>query len=146
MKLHVFVENIDLLKSPLFTSESGDNTLSLTLKNKAAKHWLAEIENITDRNEAEKLRGTVLYVDDLNLPKTEDGEFYIAHLIGLHCIDENKKEIGEVIAVENFGASDLLEIKASGAESFYLPFTDDTIVEILEDKIIIRLPEGLLNE
>lgn len=144
--MHVFAENIDLLKSTLFTSESGDDTLSLTLKNKAAKHWLAEVKNITDRAQAEKLRGTVLYINNDILPETEDDEFYISDLIGLLCVDENKNEIGNVIAVENFGASDLLEIKPSGAESFYLPFTDDTIIEILDDKIIVKIPEGLLDE
>lgn len=144
VKLHVFAENIDLLRGTLFTSESGDKTLSLTLKNPTAKHWLAEVENITDRTQAEKLRGTVFYIDKDALPEPEEGEFYISDLIGLICIDENKKEVGEVIAVENFGASDLLEIKPSGSESFYLPFTDDTVLEVLDDKIIVSVQEGLL--
>ncbi len=143
VKLHVFAENIDLLNGTLFTSESGDNTLSLKLKNATAKHWLAEIENISDRTEAEKLRGTLLYIDENDLPEPDDGEFYITDLIGLLCIDNTGKEIGTVIAVENFGASDLLEIKPNGEESFYLPFTDDTILEILDDKIIVAVPEGL---
>lgn len=146
MKLHVFVDNIDLLKNTLFTSESGENSLSLKLKNKAAKHWLAEVENISDRTEAEKLRGTTLYINDDTLPETEEGEFYIADLIGLECIDENKKEIGKVIGFENFGASDLLDIKPTGTTSFYLPFNDDTIIEILESKIIVKIPDGLLDE
>lgn len=145
MKLHVFAENIDLLNGTLFTSESGNDTLSLKLKNATAKHWLAEVENVSDRTEAEKLRGTTLYIDESALPETDEDEFYIADLIGLPCFDENKKEIGEVIAVENFGASDLLEIKPSGAESFYLPFTDETILEILEDKIVVNIPDGLLE-
>jgi len=145
VKLHVFADNVDLLNSELFTSESDDKTLSLTLKNATAKHWLAEIENINDRTEAEKLRGTVLYINEDTLPEPDDDEFYIADLIGLTCVDENKKEIGNVIAVENFGASDLLEIKPTATDSFYLPFTDDTIIEILEDQIIVSVPEGLLG-
>lgn len=145
MKLHVFVENIDLLNGTLFTGESGDKTLSLKLKNATAKHWLAEIENITDRTQAEKLRGTTLYINEDTLPETEEDEFYIFDLIGLSCVDENKKEIGTVIAVENFGASDLLEIKPNNEESFYLPFTDDTVLEILDDEIIVQIPEGLIE-
>lgn len=143
VKLHVFAENPQLLNGTLFTSESGDKTLSLKLKNATAKHWLAEIDGITDRNEAEKLRGTELYINQADLPETQADEFYIADLIGLACLDNNNKDIGKVIAVENFGAGDLLEIQPKGTDSFYLPFTDDTILDIHEDKIIIEIPEGL---
>lgn len=142
--MHVFADDIDLLKGKLFTSESGDESLSLNLKNATAKHWLAEIENITNRTQAEKLRGTIFYINQDTLPETNDDEFYISDLIGLVCVDETQKEIGAVIAVENFGASDLLEIKPNNAESFYLPFTDDTVLEILDDKIIVSIPEGLI--
>lgn len=145
VKLHVFVEDINLLKNTIYKSENGDDTLGITLKNATAKHWLAEIENITDRNAAEALRGTNLYIDKEHLPEIDEGEFYINDLIGLLVVDKDKKEIGKVIAVENFGAGDLLEIKPQGSESFYLPFTDNTVPEILEDKIIVKIPEGLLS-
>lgn len=145
VKLHVFADDETLANGMLFTSESGDKTLSLTLKNATAKHWLAQIEGVTDRNDAEKLRGTELYIDKENLPDANDDEAYIADLIGLACIDKSKKHIGKIIAVENFGASDLLEIKPDGAESFYLPFTDDTILNISETTVTIEIPEGLLE-
>lgn len=145
MKLHVFAEDPQLANGTLFTSESGDKSLSLKLKNATAKHWLAEVKGITDRTEAEKLRGTELYINQNLLPEPNKDEFYIADLIGLPCFDKDNKEIGKVIAVENFGASDLLKIKPSNDESFYLPFTDDTIIEIGDDKITIEIPEGLLE-
>ena len=145
VKLHVFVEDINLLKNTIYKSETGNDKLGVTLKNATAKHWLAEIENITDRTQAEALRGTNLYIDKEHLPEIDDGEFYISDLIGLTAANKENKEIGKIIAVENFGAGDLLEIKPSASESFYLPFTDDTVPEILEDKIIIEIPEGLLD-
>lgn len=145
VKLHIFADNIDLLKGTLFTSKDGDETLHLTLKNSGGKYWIAEIENITNRTEAEKLRGTEIYIDQSDLPKVKDGEFYFSELIGLICIDKNDKEIGKIIAVENFGAGDLLEIQPTGTESFYLPFNDNTVPEILDDKIIVEIPEGLLE-
>ena len=144
VKLHIFADNSQLANGKLFTSESGDKTLSLTLKNATAKHWLAQIEGVTDRTEAEKLRGTELYIDKENLPDANDDEAYIADLIGLACIDENSKHIGKIIAVENFGASDLLEIQPDVAESFYLPFTDETVLDITDTTVTIEIPEGLL--
>ena len=146
VKLHMYTDNIDLFKNTLFTSESGDKSLSLFLKNATAKHWLAEVENVSDRNEAEKLRGIELYIDKENLPEPDPDEFYIDDLIGLSCVDKDNQNIGKIIAVENFGASDLLEIQPEGKDSFYLPFTDDTILEITDTTVIIEIPEGLLDD
>ena len=145
VKLHVFADDETLANGILFTSESGDKTLSLKLKNQTAKHWLAEVGGITDRTEAEKLRGTELYIDKENLPDADEDEFYIADLIGLPCIDTDQKHIGKIIAVENFGASDLLEIKPDSGESFYLPFTDEAVLDISDTTVAVSIPEGLLE-
>ena len=145
VKLHVFVDNLDLLKGTLFTSETSDATLSIKLKNATAKHWLAEVENIIDRTEAEKLRGTNLYINKTDLPDLDEGENYVDDLIGLKAVDEKDTVIGKIIAFENFGASDLLEIKPDIGASFYLPYTDDTVIDILSDKIIVIIPEGLID-
>ncbi|MEM6781966.1 MAG: PRC-barrel domain-containing protein, partial [Pseudomonadota bacterium] len=75
----------------------------------------------------------------------DEDEFYYVDLIGRAVEDENGKAIGSVIALENFGASDLLEIKPKIGASFYLPFTDECVLEITDDKIIVRIPEGLIE-
>ncbi len=149
VKLHVFVENVELVKGDLFTSTTGDKTLHIKLKNATAKHWLAEIDGINDRTEAEKLRGTELYIEKSKLPEPDEDEFYFSDLIGLPCFDEDNNEIGKIIATDNFGAGDLLEIQPStnfgSGESFYLPVTDDTVLEITDEKIIVCIPEGLIE-
>jgi len=145
VKLHVFADDITLVKGNLFTGETGDKTLHITPKNKTAKHWLAEVYGITDRNAAEDLRGTELYINQTALPEINADEFYYSDLIGLPTFDKNGIEIGEIIAVENFGASDLIDIKPKAAPSFYLPVTDETLLEIKADRVIIAIPEGLLE-
>jgi len=143
VKLHVFVENLDLLKNTLFTSEDKNNTLTLKLKNATAKHWLAEIEGVKDRNEAEALRGTELYILKSDMPALNDGEMYVSDMIGLPVVDEQDAKIGKVLALENFGAGDLLEIQPKGENSFYLPYNDDTIIHKSPTKITVKIPEGL---
>ncbi len=143
VKLHVFVENTDLLNGDLFTAETGEKTLKIKLKNATAKHWLAEIDGINDRTEAEKLRGTNLFIHKNSLPEPDEGEFYINDIIGLPCISQDGESIGKIIAFQNFGAGDLLDIQPENGESFYLPMTDDTILDIQEDQIIVVIPEGL---
>ena len=62
-------------------------------------------------------------------------------------VDIDGKDWGEVIAVENFGASDLLEIKPAGKPSFYIPFVDSFVPDVnLETGIVtIDMPEGLVD-
>ncbi len=146
VKVRSFVEDGSLLESErLYTGEDGDKTLSLTLKNPLKADWVAEVSGITDRNGAEKLRGTKLYIDRADLPETDedDGAYYIEDLKGLRVIDASEKEIGIVLGVENYGASDLLDIKPPAGEAFYIPFTDDTVIGIDMDRgvIIVEMPE-----
>lgn len=146
VKLHIFVDQTDLANGVLFTNANDDKTLQIKLKNATAKHWLAEVEGIKDRTEAEKLRGTELYIDKSKLPKPDEDEFYFSDLIGLPCLDEEGTQIGKIIATDNFGAGDLLEIQPAGGESFYLPVTDETVLDITEKEITVRIPEGLLDD
>ncbi len=129
---------------PVFTSEAGLDTLTITMKNSAGnKYWLASVEGVADRNGAEALRGTELYVPRDKLPPIEDdGVFYHADLEGLPVIDKDGNSIGAIVAVRNFGASDLLEIQPPGKDTFYLPFIKDYVLEV-GDKIVVDIPEGL---
>ena len=115
---------------PIFTGENSETTLNVTMKNSAGhKFWLASIEGVTERNGAEKLRGVELWTDQDKLPKMDDGRLYFADLIGLKAVDAEGIEIGDVIDVRNFGAGDLLEIRATKG-TFMMPFTNDTCPEV----------------
>lgn len=130
----------------VYTGDKNDETIQLTLKNPVGKYWIAEVNGIADRDLALALRNTPLWIDRDDLPDAGDGEYYAADLIGLKAIDEQGGEIGTVIAVPDFGATPLLEIKPAGKPSFYLPFTTETVVkEDLDARhIVVRIPEGLL--
>ncbi len=131
---------------PLFTTESGDKTITVRLKNAANKFWIAEIDGVADRNAAEALRGTKLWIDRDKLPEPEgDDEFYYEDLIGMTVRTEEEGDIGTVIAVENFGASDLLEVKPPVGAPFYVPFADEYIVEVNmpTNAITVIIPQGL---
>ena len=103
--------------------------------------WLAEIEGVNDKDQADALKGTALYCTRADLPEPADDEFYFYDLIGRACVDKDNNPIGKVIAVENFGASDLLEIQPDGASSFYLSYSDDTVLDIQDNQITVSIPE-----
>lgn len=147
VKLIVYTEDPRLAESaPLFVSETGSNTCKLILKNPLGRYWLAEIEGIKDRTTAESLRHTELWMDRDALPQPGENEFYESDLVGLIARDEAGSIYGRVIAMPDFGASPLLEIKPDGKSSFYLPFNNECVPEIdIEAGIItIVIPDGLL--
>ena len=92
---------------------------------------IARLDGVTDRTRAETLKGTELWLAREKLPPAADGEYYHADLIGLTAVSPAGEPIGEIIAVENFGAGDLLEIRLAGTQQTeYVPFTNAAVPSI----------------
>lgn len=70
---------------------------------------IARIEGVTDRNAAETLRGTELFINRADLPPAKDGEYYQADLVGMTVIRDGT-ELGRVACFQNFGAGDIMEL------------------------------------
>jgi len=107
----------------------------------AAKGAIASLEGVNDRSAAEALRGKLVEVDRSALPALEAGEYYHSDLIGLPCIDRQGTAVGTIIAVENFGAGDLLEIAREGGKTSLIPFRSG--IADLENGRIVLDPDFL---
>jgi len=107
-----------------------------------AKSPVARFEGIADRSDAEALRGTLVEIDRSALPQLEEGEYYHADLIGLPAFDRAGNSLGTVVAVENYGAGDLLDIENNSANRSLIPFRPG--VADLEDGKIVLDPEFLV--
>jgi len=85
---------------------------------------VVRFKGVADRNAAEALTGTELFVDRSALPDDGDeGEFYHADLVGLAVRDETGAPVGKVFAVQNYGGGDILEIQYQGRKGVLIPFT-----------------------
>ncbi|ODN69198.1 ribosome maturation factor RimM [Methylobrevis pamukkalensis] len=114
-----------------------------------AKDMLVVVfEGITDRNAAEALTGTRLYVDRSALPAPDEDEFYHADLIGLAAVTDAGETLGEIVTVQNFGASDLLEVRRPGKGALFVPFTREVVptVDLVARRVVVVPPPGLLDE
>ena len=98
---------------------------------------IARFSGIDNRTAAEKLRGTTLSVSRNDLPPLEDGEFYHSDLIGLAVVTDSGEPVGEVRAIENFGATDIFEIEKPDGKSFMIPLTEQAVPEWNAERLVM---------
>ena len=103
---------------------------------KTLRGAIARFEGVGDRNAAERLRGTELTVPRGDLPPLGEGEYYHADLIGLPAVSTDGEALGRVVAVENFGAGDVIEIERASGERFMVPMRADAVPEWGERLVI----------
>jgi 16S rRNA processing protein RimM len=100
------------------------------------KTAVARFEGVSDRAAAEALRGSLVEIDRSALPALEEGEYYHADLIGLPCEDSQGNAVGTVVAVENFGAGDLLEVELEGGKRSLIPFKPG-VADLADGRIVL---------
>lgn len=131
-------------------TKDGSRRFGIEVTGLAKGTVICRLEGVGDRDEAERLRGTELYVDRARLPEAGDEDvWYHADLIGLAAIGKDGRDFGKVVAVQNFGAGDLLEIeRPEGGPTVYLPFTGENVpvIEPEAGRLVIDPPGGLFDE
>jgi 16S rRNA processing protein RimM len=98
---------------------------------------IARFAEVADRTAAEKLRGTALTVPRSALPPLGEGEYYHADLIGLPVVADDAEAIGMVVAVENFGAGDVIEIERPDGKRFMVPMIEAAVPEWDAERLVI---------
>ncbi len=112
-------------------------------------HFVARLSGICDRSAAERLANLKLYVPRERLPEpVEADEYYHADLIGLAVVNLAGKRLGSVVAIHNFGAGDLIEVRPdAGGNTEMVPFDDTNVptVDIAARRIVVDPPQGLFK-
>lgn len=151
VKLHSYTEipeNIANYKT--LGSEDASRHFELTVISAAKNPIIVSISGVSDRNEAEKLRNTKLYIDRSELPELEDeDDFYLEDLIGLEAKLEDGALYGTVKYVVNYGAGDILEIQTNtNKKTELIPFTKEAVPElhITQGYLVLSPPELIYIE
>ena len=127
--------------SPLLTERPG---LSLTIESARQGKGviIARLKDVPDRTAAEKLNGVGLFMPRDRLPPADDvDDFYHTDLIGLEARREDGTVLGEVIAIPNFGAGDLIEIRETDGSTALFPFKLEFVPEINLDEGFLTIAE-----
>ena len=115
----------------------------------AKDHFIARLSGIGDRDAARALANVKLYVPRDRLPEPEEAdEFYHADLIGLAAVDRGGERLGTVVAVHNFGAGDLIEVRLereAKTELIAFDAINVPMVDISAGRIVIA-PSPLAGE
>lgn len=151
VRLFAYGEDPTALLAYTLTDADGTRTFRLAALRAAKDHFVARLKGVDDRNVAETLTNTDLYVARADLPPAEDEDtFYHADLIGLSVEDPSGVTLGTVTAMHDFGAGDILEFAPTqGGTSRLVPFTKAAVpvVDLPGRRIVLDLaPEIEVRE
>ena len=131
VRLKVFAEDLKPYKS------FNNGTLTLKSVRPGGNGTIARIAEVNDRNAAEALRGTELTVPRSALPPLAEGEYYHADLLGLPAISTDGEALGTVVAIDDFGAGDVIEIERPGGKRFMVPMNADAVPEWDAERLVV---------
>ena len=139
VRLKLFSDSVESLSrhKKLYVGDAERRLLSV----RPGKTPVARFEGVRDRSAAEALRGSLIEVDRADLPPLDEGEYYHSDIIGLQCDDRDGNAVGVVVAVENYGAGDLLEVELSDGKRSLIPFKPG-MADLVDARIVLD-PEFL---
>ncbi len=127
--------------------ETGAPWLTITRSRVINDGFAVFAKEVATREAAEALKSKRLYVTRDMLPKTDEDEFYHADLVGLRVVSLTGEPLGEVRSVQNYGASDLLEIWKTPdvRQPWMLPFSKQAVpyVDLAKGELVADIPEGM---
>ncbi len=137
VRLKVFTEDLAAY------SDFNGGTLSLKSVRHGSNGMIARIAEVTDRNTAEALRGTELTVPRSALPPLAEGEYYHADLLGLPAVSTTGEALGHVVAIDDFGAGDVIEIErppedGKPGKRFMIPMKADAVPAWDVEKLVVE--------
>ena len=106
---------------------------------------ILELKEITEMDDALALKGKTLYASRADF-ELEEGEFFLADIIGLNVIDATTKHVyGTIKDIINRGASDIYVVNTENGERM-IPAVKEFIISIdITSGVYVNVIEGLLD-
>ena len=148
LKIKAYTDNPAALDRYGPVSLDDGRLLHLKVKSVSPKGpVIAMAQEVTDRNEAELMRGLELFIKRDALPPTANDEVYHTDLVGLEARDNDGVAIGVIVGLHDFGAGDIIEVKPPSGPTMMLPFAPEYRDEMrLEEGFVTLLPpQGMME-
>lgn len=149
IKMAMWCDDIDYIKQlkTVYLDDEGKKALTLLSARQQKNVAILKLEEVTDIDAAEQLKGKVLYCnrDDAVI---DEGTHYLADIIGCYVVDvDTEEEYGKIVDVLNYGASDIYDVESWGNHTL-VPAIDDIVKEIDTEYQVVRIKpmKGLFDE
>lgn len=134
VRLKLYAEALESLKPH---KRFNEGALTLASLRPGSNGHIARFAEIGDRNAAEAARGTELTVPRSALPPLDAGEYYHADLLGLPAVSTEGEALGVCVAIDNFGAGDVIEVERPDKKRFMVPMNAQAVPEWNDARIVI---------
>ena len=135
--------------SAVYIGESERRAREITLSHVELRPqgYVVLLDGINDRDAAEAVQGLSLYVDESQLPKLADGEFYHFHLKGMKVVSSSTgAEIGTVRDTVNLPSTDALEVVLTNGHDIVIPYNDQAVVKVDKEGKVITVNDSYIEE
>lgn len=149
VKIYPYVDDItrfDNLKKVHIKSKKNDEELQIEEVKYQKNMVLVKFKGIETVENAEKLRNSFVEIDRADAIPLEEGQYFIADLLGLDVFLDTGEKLGILEDIYNTGSSDIYVVKNELGKQFLLPYIDEVIkqINLEEGKIIVHIIEGLI--
>ena len=149
VKIYPYVDDIsrfDNLKKVHIKSKKEEKELQIEEVKYQKNMVLVKFKGIDKIEDAEKLRNSYIEIDRADAIPLEEGQYFIADLLGLDVYLDTGEKLGNLEDIYNSGSSDIYVVKNELGKQFLLPYIDDVVKQINldEGKIIVHIIEGLI--
>lgn len=138
-------ENFDVIKdiSEVYLNDK-DIPTRIAKKSFRAGYLYLQFNTINSREKADLMRNTKIYAkrEQISIP---ENEYMITDLIGLNVVSENGEDIGKLVDVQNYGASDILIIEQYKRE-YMVPFVKDIVKRVSVTAGIVVVDKNKYDE
>ena len=149
VKIYPYVDDIsrfDNLKKVHIKSKKEEKELQIEEVKYQKNMVLVKFKGIDKIEDAEKLRNSYIEIDRADAIPLEEGQYFIADLLGLDVFLDTGEKLGVLEDIYNTGSSDIYVVKNELGKQFLLPYIDEVIkqINLEEGKIIVHIIEGLI--
>lgn len=131
----------------VFTGPDNDRSLSIENVRFFKNLVILKFTGIDDMDTAAGLVRSELYIPRSEGVPLEEGEYYIADLIGMDVFSDEGEHLGTVKDVLETGANDVFIVDRKGAGQLLLPYITECVLDIdpASSRMTVHLMEGLLD-
>lgn len=147
-KLHSYCDALGLFEPGrcvlIATAEGRESSYQIDWIKPHTKTVLLSLKGVTNRNQAQALIGSSVYLDAAALPELEEGSYYWRDLIGMSVYTDENEYIGRLKSIVETGSNDVYVIEGEKKE-ILIPAVESVIltVDIKQKVMRVTLPAGL---